>query len=135
MNLTNDEEFGEKLKREIEKQNREVLNSFSANNTWSASTEKEGIKESEDKIDYSELDWEYIDAMAVRMAENIKYPPENWKKPMDVKELAKSAIRHARKILQPVEGDTETDLEHAEALGCNGMMINYQLKNYNNGKG
>jgi len=28
MNLTNDEEFGEKLKREIEKQNREVLNSL-----------------------------------------------------------------------------------------------------------
>ena len=69
------------------------------------------------------------------MAENIKYPPENWKKPMDVKELAKSAMRHARKILQPVEGDTETDLEHAEALGCNGMMINYQLKNYKDGKG
>jgi len=132
--ITDEKEFREKLKREIEKQNREVLNSFSANNTWSASTEKEGIKESEDKIDYSELDWEYIDAMTIRMAKNIKYPPENWKKPMDIKELAKSAMRHARRILQPLEGDTETDLEHAEALGCNGMMINYQIKNYNNGK-
>jgi hypothetical protein len=134
MNLTNDEEFGENLKREIEKQNLEVLDFFSANTTWSIPTEKEGIKESEDKIDYSELDWEYIDSMAIRMAENTKYPPENWKKPMNIKELAKSAIRHARKILQPLEGDIETDLEHAEALGCNGMMINYQIKRYNDGK-
>jgi hypothetical protein len=49
---------------------------------------------------------------------------------MDVKELAKSAIRHARKILQPVEGDKESLEEHAVALACNGQMINYQLKNY-----
>jgi len=135
----------EEIKKELEKQDCEADIYFHKGNTSTSQIAKgeypsylkkrEGLKESENKVDYGELDWEYIDAITIRMAKNTKYPPENWKKPMDIKELAKSAIRHARKILQPVEGDTETHLEHAEALGCNGMMINYQLKNYNNGKG
>ena len=91
---------------------------------------KEGIKETENKVNYEELDWDYIDNMAERMSKNLaKYPPNNWKKKMEIKELAKSAIRHARKILQEIDGDEETLQEHSTALGCNGMMINYQLKN------
>lgn len=90
---------------------------------------EKGKKETGNKVDYGEIDWDYIDSMALRMKENTKYPSENWKKPMDIKELAKSVIRHARKILQPIEGDEETLEEHAVALGCNGFMINYQLKN------
>lgn len=88
----------------------------------------EGIKEKEGKVDYSELDWDYIDDMCNRMSENEKYPSENWKKEMCIKELAKSSMRHARKILQQVDGDEETLKDHAAALGCNGMMINFQLK-------
>ena len=91
---------------------------------------KEGIKETENKVNYEELDWDYIDSMAERMSKNLaKYPPKNWQKNIEVKELAKSAIRHARKILQEIDGDEETLQEHSTALGCNGMMINYQLKN------
>ena len=63
------------------------------------------------------------------MNKNDKYPPGNWKKPIDIKKLAESAIRHARKILQEVDGDEESLQDHAIALGCNGQMINYQLKN------
>ena len=91
---------------------------------------KEGIKETENKVNYEELDWDYIDSMAERMSKNLaKYPPKNWQKNIEVKELAKSAIRHARKILQEIDVDEETLQEHSTALGCNGMMINYQLKN------
>ena len=90
---------------------------------------KEGIKETENKVNYEELDWDYIDSMAERMSKNLaKYPPKNWQKNIEVKELAKSAIRHARKILQEIDGDEETLQEHSTALGCNGMMIHYQLK-------
>lgn len=88
----------------------------------------EGLKESDDKVPMEELDWDYVDSMAYRMQENDKYPTENWKKKMDVKKLAASAMRHARAILQPSEYDTESQQDHAVALGCNGMMINYQLK-------
>jgi hypothetical protein len=95
----------------------------------SSTDSNEGKKESKGKTDYVELDWDYIDAVADRMNSNKdKYPINNWKKRMDVKELAMSAIRHARKILQPVEGDKESLEEHAVALACNGMMINYQMK-------
>ena len=89
----------------------------------------QGVKETEGKVNYGELDFDYVDSMALRMSKNLeKYPPKNWQKNMDIEELAKSAIRHARKILQQIENDEETLEEHAIALGCNGMMINYQLK-------
>ena len=89
----------------------------------------QGVKETEGKVNYGELDFDYVDSMALRMSKNLeKYPPKNWQKKMDIEELAKSAIRHARKILQQIENDEETLEEHAIALGCNGMMINYQLK-------
>ncbi len=92
--------------------------------------EKNGIKETENKVNYGELDWDYIDNMSLRMSKNLdKYPPKNWQKKMEIQELAKSAIRHARKILQEIDNDEETLQQHATALGCNGMMINYQLKN------
>lgn len=88
-----------------------------------------GVKEIEGKVNYEELDWDYIDGMANRMSKNLdKYPPKNWQKNMNIKKLAESAIRHARKILQEIDKDEETAQEHAYALGCNGMMINYQLK-------
>ncbi len=60
----------------------------------------QGVKETEGKVNYGELDFDYIDSMALRMSKNLeKYPPKNWQKKMDIEELAKSAIRHARKIL------------------------------------
>lgn len=88
----------------------------------------EGLKESDGKTPYEELDWDYVDSMAHRMESNDKYPPENWKKEMNTRKLAASAMRHARAILEPSDYDTESQEDHAVALGCNGMMINYQLK-------
>jgi hypothetical protein len=96
---------------------------------FKAALEARGKKETENKVDYGELDWDYIDLMAERMVKNLdKYPPKNWQKKMDIIELAKSAMRHARKIMQEIDNDEETLQQHATALGCNGMMINYQLK-------
>lgn len=92
------------------------------------SKESFGYKEEDNKTKYSELDWDYIDSMSNRMSSNTKYPSDNWKKEMDIKKLAESAMRHARKILQAVDGDEESLQDHAVALGCNGMMINYQIK-------
>lgn len=104
-------------------------NFASANSYWGGfNYSDEGLKESEGKTPYEELDWDYVDSMAHRMESNDKYPPENWKKEMDIRKLAASAIRHARAILEPSEYDTESQEDHAVALGCNGMMINYQLK-------
>jgi len=98
-------------------------------NTGNAVDIADGKKETKNKTQYKELDWDYIDGMSNRMSGNReKYPPENWKKRMDIKELAESAMRHARKILQEIDNDPETLKDHAVALGCNGMMINYQLK-------
>lgn len=91
--------------------------------------EEKGKKENEGKVSYDEIDWDFIDEMSKRMDANTKYPPLNYQKGMDVKELAKAAIRHARKILQPIEGDEETTEDHALAIGSNAMMMFYQVKN------
>lgn len=95
---------------------------------WWQQDSTQGVKEEEGKVKYSELDWGYIDSMAERMTKNLdKYPSKNWQKDMDIVKLAESAMRHARKILQSIEGDQETLQEHATALGCNGMMIAFNL--------
>lgn len=93
------------------------------------------MKETEGKIDYINIDWDYLEGICKRISSNSsKYPKDNWKKPLDIKELAAATIRHARKILQPIEGDPESLEDHAIALGCNGMFINYQLKLRSNGE-
>ena len=88
------------------------------------------MKESEGKVDYTNIDWDYLDEICNRISSNnFKYEKDNWKKPLDIKELAAATIRHARKILQPIEGDPESLEDHAAALGCNGMFIHHQLRN------
>lgn len=89
-----------------------------------------GKKESENKVDYTELDWDFIDAMALRMKNESKYPKDNWKKPIDVIELIKPIMRHSRKIIQSIPGDKESNYDHLLAISLNAMMAAYQLKNY-----
>ncbi len=92
----------------------------------------QGKKESKGKLNY-ELDWDFIDGMARKMAENkVKYSKDNWKKPMseeDFDSLEDSIFRHWRKYKQPVEGDVETAEDHLFSIACNAMMVLYQIKN------
>lgn len=90
-----------------------------------------GIKESKDKLFY-EIDWEFIEAMAIRMAENKgdKYPKFNWKNPIKIEELNQAIIRHFVEIQKGNYDDDGQALGHFYALACNTMMIVYQLKNF-----
>ena len=84
------------------------------------------IKETEGKIDYSEIDWEFIDGMALRMnANKNKYPKNNVDNmtEYDIPLLEQAAFRHLRKMLQPVEDDTESYSDHMFAVADNLMMI------------
>jgi len=89
----------------------------------------EGVKETEGKLDY-ELDWNFLTQMAERMSTNKgKYPPYNWQKKMDVEKLKQAMFRH---VLEVMNGNYEDDgrlFGHIEAISCNAMLINYQLKN------
>ena len=90
---------------------------------------EEGKKETEGKTPM-ELDWSFIKQMAERTAQNKKkYPPYNWKKPMDIDKLKDSLMRH---LLEVMEGNYEDDgreMGHLEAIALNAQYINYQLKN------
>lgn len=89
----------------------------------------EGLKESNGKISYQEIDWDFIDLIARRMNQNKeKYPINNWKKPMDIQLLMDASLRHLRKMQQPIIDDTESFQKHLAAVCCNMMFINYQLK-------
>lgn len=93
-----------------------------------------GIKESKDKLFY-ELDWEFIEMMAKRMAENKgdKYPRFNWKSPLDVEELNQALIRHFIEVQKGNYHDDGNVYGHLTALACNAMMMIYQLKSYDEG--
>lgn len=88
-------------------------------------------KETEGKLNH-EFDWDFIDGMGKKMAENKgKYPPYNWMKELsdeDFNSLKHSIFRHWRKFIQPVEGDVETAEDHLFSIACNAMMVWYQLK-------
>ena len=91
-----------------------------------------GIKEDESKLNY-ELDWRFIEAMAKRMQENKgKYPPYNWKKPIDVEKLKQSINRHHIEVMCGNYKDGDEEYGHIVAYAVNAMMIWYQLKNNQN---
>ena len=88
-----------------------------------------GIKETENKIDYSEINWEWIDGIAKRMnANKSKYPKDNFKQKIDIKLLEQSLFRHIRKMLSEDINDPESYMDHIYAVGCNVMMIHEQIK-------
>ena len=90
--------------------------------------EEQGYKESIDKLEY-ELDWEFIKQVAERMSTNKgKYPAYNWKKSMDIEKLKQSLFRHVIEVMNGNYKDEEREYGHLEALVCNAMFINYQLK-------
>ena len=92
----------------------------------------EGIKDEKDKLFY-EIDWEFIEGMAQRMALNKrdKYPVFNWKNEIDVEKLKQAMTRHFIEI-QKGNVDDEQTYGHLYALAINSMLIIYQLKNYKN---
>lgn len=84
----------------------------------------EGVKETEGKLDYSEINLQILDLMAERFTANKhKYPKGNMKKPLDKDSLVWAAFRHIRKMLQPIENDPENFKEHLTAVLCNMSMI------------
>ena len=88
-----------------------------------------GIKESDGKKDYSEINLEILDLMADRFAANKhKYPKGNMKKPIDIKNLEWALFRHVKKLVQPLKNDEESYEDHLAAILCNASMILDQLK-------
>jgi hypothetical protein len=91
---------------------------------------KNGVKETEGKVDYSEIDWDFIESQAKRMNKNKnKYPAGNFKKKMNVEELKQSLLRHVLEVLKGNYEDDGDELGHLAAIALNAQMINYQLKN------
>lgn len=88
-----------------------------------------GVKETENKIDYSEINLDILDIMAERFTANKeKYPKGNMKKYIDKENLEWALFRHIKKMISPIENDPETYEEHLAAVLCNASMILDQLK-------
>lgn len=88
----------------------------------------EAIKDTQGKIDYSEIDFDIVDLMAKRFnANKHKYPKGNMLKPIDKKDLLMAMYRHWRKMYQPIPDDPETELDHIAAILCNAQMVYQQI--------
>ena len=89
---------------------------------------EKGIKEEDGKTDYSEINLYILDIMAQRMAENKhKYPKGNSKNPIKINKLEWAMFRHVKKIVQPLDDDKESYMDHLAAIACNVSMILDQL--------
>lgn len=53
---------------------------------------------------------------------------ENWKKPMDKKQILNSAMRHLIRLMEDEELDSESNLPHVGHLMCNLMFYSYHSK-------
>lgn len=88
---------------------------------------QEGKKETEGKLNY-ELDWDFIKAMAERMASNKdKYEPYNWKKPIEIEEIKQALFRHTLDVMKGNYEDDGRKLGHLEAIAINCMILNFHL--------
>lgn len=88
-----------------------------------------GEKETVNKLNY-ELDWNFIQQMAERMATNKgKYKPYNWQLKMNTDKLKQSLLRHTLEIMKGNDSDEGRALGHYESVALNAMMICYQIKN------
>lgn len=88
-------------------------------------------KQSEGKLFY-EIDWEFIEGMATRMAlnkQNGKYDVFGWRdNGVDVSEMNQALVRHLIAILKGELQDDEQQYSHYYALACNSMLIINSLK-------
>ena len=95
---------------------------------------EQGYKETDSKLNY-ELDWNFIQAIAERMATNKgKYPPYNWQKPMDLEALKQALIRHTLEIAKGNYYDDGRETGHLEAVALNAMFLFYHSKINKNDK-
>lgn len=101
-----------------------------------SSEETSGTKDKDTKVSLIELDPLYIVSMGKRMSTNKnKYGRFNWKKDIDVLDLVDALERHlldTKSILisgTPILNSEDTINDHLAAIGCNAMMIQYQLNN------
>lgn len=88
-------------------------------------------KQSEGKLFY-EIDWEFIEGMATRMAlnkQNGKYDVFGWRdNGVDISEMNQALVRHLVAILKGELQDDEQQYSHYYALACNSMLIVNSLK-------
>ncbi len=114
-----------------EKENRTEYNSIKKEVEYPKSPLEafKGVKETDGKTDYSEINLNILDLMSKRFTANKhKYPHGNMLKPIDKQSLVWAAFRHIKKMLQPMKDDPETYEEHLSAVLCNMSMILNQLE-------
>lgn len=72
------------------------------------------------------LDPQYlIEVSQVMSAGAKKYKRGNWQLDLESERLLNALLRHAIKIWQGEEFDSETGLRHSAHIGCNAMFLNY----------
>ena len=113
----------------IKENSNDFLDILEKINKIESHNELNGKKESNNKQEF-ELDWEFIESMAKRMAKNkSKYGKDNWKKPMDLEQLKQALFRHVLQVMKGNYND-EDKLDHLDAIAINAMFIKYQLKHH-----
>jgi len=87
------------------------------------------LRYNEWKTRWSLVDWKSMEPMVQVLEFGAKkYEEENWKKPMDKKQILNSAMRHLIAMMNGEENDPESGLPHVGHLMCNAMFYSYHSK-------
>lgn len=87
------------------------------------------LRYNEDKLRWSLVDWKSMEPMIQVLEFGAKkYEEDNWKKPMDKKQILNSAMRHLIAMMNGEEIDQESGLPHVGHLMCNAMFYSYHSK-------
>lgn len=87
------------------------------------------------KLRWSLVDWKSMEPMIKVLEYGAKKytvgdvsGEENWKKPMDKKQILNSAMRHLIAMMNGEDNDPESGLPHVGHLMCNAMFYSYHSK-------
>lgn len=84
------------------------------------------------KLKWSLVHFKSLEPMVrVMEAGALKYAPDNWKKPMDRKEILECAQRHLAALMDGEELDPETLQSHAGHIMCNCLFYIFHTNREN----
>lgn len=111
--------------RKVVEQNIQGAMSYVAE-AWKFFWEDKALRYNEGKTRWSLVHFPSLEPMVKVLEYGCKkYEAENWKKPMDKKQILNSMMRHLVRLMEDEELDSESNLKHIGHILCNAMFYSY----------
>ena len=96
---------------------------------------EKSLRFNKDKLEWSLVDFKSLEIMVQILQETYKkgkYPRDNWKKGMELKDILDSLFRHVVALMDGEEYDQESGRHHIGHILCNCMFYQYHFNKIKN---